>query len=107
MRLGIQIDKLLRYPFLHRIIQIQMYSGFFPYGKELVNMLLHLISAFICSGLVCTHFDAPFRQQAIDQIERRSGNYQSANYFLDMINELEAMGDFMINVSQSIVSDQA
>ena len=50
---------------------------------------------------------ADLRQQAIDQIERRSGNYQSANYFLDMINELEAMGDFMINVSQTIVSDQA
>jgi phosphate:Na+ symporter len=43
------------------------------------------------------------RQESVDQIEKRSGNYQSVNYFLDMINELEAMGDFMINISQAIV----
>ena len=43
------------------------------------------------------------REEGIIQIERHTGNYQSLNYFLDIISELEAMGDFMINVSQSIV----
>ena len=44
-----------------------------------------------------------FRNMSIEQIEKREGNYLSNNYFLDFISELEAMGDFMINVSQAIV----
>ena len=43
------------------------------------------------------------REEGITQIESHTGNYQSLNYFLDIISELEAMGDFMINVSQAIV----
>ena len=43
------------------------------------------------------------REEGINQIENHAGNYQSLNYFLDIISELEAMGDFMINVSQAIV----
>lgn len=43
------------------------------------------------------------REEGINQIEHHTGNYQSLNYFLDIISELEAMGDFMINVSQAIV----
>ncbi len=43
------------------------------------------------------------REEGIGQIESHTGNYQSLNYFLDIISELEAMGDFMINVSQAVV----
>lgn len=43
------------------------------------------------------------RDIAINHIEARTGKYQSINYFLDFIAELEAMGDFIINVSQSAV----
>lgn len=43
------------------------------------------------------------RDECIMQIQEHSENYQSLNYFLDIISELEAMGDFMINVSQSAI----
>ena len=43
------------------------------------------------------------REDCIKRIEKQTGNYQSLNYFLDLIGELEAMGDFIINVSQAIV----
>ena len=43
------------------------------------------------------------RDEGIQQIEKHSENYLSLNYFLDMLSELEAMGDFMINVSQSVM----
>lgn len=43
------------------------------------------------------------REEGILQIERQSGNYQSMNYYLDMLEQLEAMGDFIINVSQSVL----
>jgi phosphate:Na+ symporter len=44
-----------------------------------------------------------FRDEAFVQIEQQEGNYLSLNYFLDFIEELEAMGDFIINVSQAVV----
>ena len=47
-----------------------------------------------------------FRNLAIEQIEMREGNYYSANYFFDIIAELEAMGDFMINISQAAVRNE-
>ena len=47
------------------------------------------------------------REEGINHIEQHTGNYQSLNYFLDIISELEAMGDFMINVSQAIVRNDA
>ena len=47
------------------------------------------------------------REEGILQIERRqSGDYQSLNYFLDMLEELESMGDFIINVSQSVLKEK-
>jgi phosphate:Na+ symporter len=47
------------------------------------------------------------RDEGIQMIEKQSGNYQTANYFLDLVSELEAMGDFIINVSQVVVRESA
>lgn len=43
------------------------------------------------------------RDYGIARIENMTGNYQSLNYFLDILAELEAMGDFIINISQAAV----
>ena len=43
------------------------------------------------------------RDEAIDNIEKKNPNYQSVNYFLDLLSDLEAMGDFIINISQSLI----
>ena len=45
------------------------------------------------------------RDDGVKAIENQADNYQAMNYFLDLIQELEAMGDFMINVSQAIVKN--
>lgn len=42
------------------------------------------------------------RDEGILQIEKGADKFLAINYYLDMLAELEAMGDFMINVSQSI-----
>lgn len=44
-----------------------------------------------------------YRDEGIKRIGRQGEVYQSFNYFLDIISELEEMGDFMINVSQAIL----
>ncbi len=43
------------------------------------------------------------RNKCIAHIESQRGNYQSLNYFLDIISELESMGDFMVNISQAAI----
>ena len=43
-----------------------------------------------------------YRDAMIEGIENGSTNYQTSVYFMDIINQLERMGDFMINVSQDL-----
>jgi len=43
------------------------------------------------------------RDKAMGRINEHS-QYQSMNYYLDMLSELETMGDFLINISQALES---
>ena len=42
------------------------------------------------------------REAEIEALEDNDKNYQTSVYYIDIINELEYMGDFMINISQSL-----
>ena len=42
------------------------------------------------------------RDAEIEDIELNMKNYQSSIYYMDIINQLERMGDFIINVSQDL-----
>ena len=42
------------------------------------------------------------RDEEIEGLENNSRNYQARAYYMDIVNELEKMGDFMINVSQDL-----
>lgn len=42
------------------------------------------------------------REAEIEEIENGGKNYQTSVYYLDIVSELEKMGDFMINISQDL-----
>ena len=42
------------------------------------------------------------RDAVIEEIDRENKSYQNSVYFMDIVSELERMGDFMINISQSL-----
>ncbi len=42
------------------------------------------------------------RDEEIENIDTNKRNYQTSVYYMDILSELEKMGDFMINVSQSL-----
>jgi phosphate:Na+ symporter len=42
------------------------------------------------------------RDSEIEAIESGSKNYPSSVYYMDVVNELEKMGDFIINISQDL-----
>ena len=43
-----------------------------------------------------------FRDVVIEEIDNGGKNYHTSVYYMDIINEYERMGDFMINVSQDL-----
>ena len=43
-----------------------------------------------------------FRDTVIEEIDNGGKNYQTSVYYMDILNEFERMGDFMINVSQDL-----
>ena len=42
------------------------------------------------------------RDEEIESIESDRKNYQTSVYYMDIVSELEPMGDFMINISQTL-----
>ncbi len=42
------------------------------------------------------------RDAEIEEIDNNGKNYQTSVYYMDVVSELEKMGDFMINVSQNL-----
>ena len=42
------------------------------------------------------------RDAMIEDIEDGTNNYQTSVYYMDIINQYERMGDFMINISQDL-----
>ena len=43
------------------------------------------------------------RDEEIENIESGNKNYQTSVYYMDVVNELEKMGDFIINISQDLL----
>lgn len=43
-----------------------------------------------------------FRDAVIEEIDNGDKNYQTTVYYMDILNEYERMGDFMINISQDL-----
>ena len=42
------------------------------------------------------------RDTEIEEIESSRKNYQTSVYYMDIVNEFEKMGDFIINISQDL-----
>jgi phosphate:Na+ symporter len=42
------------------------------------------------------------RDSEIEEIENNRKTYQTSVYYIDIVNQLERMGDFIINISQEL-----
>ena len=42
------------------------------------------------------------RDAEIEELENEGKSYQTSVYYMDILNEYERMGDFMINISQDL-----
>ena len=48
------------------------------------------------------NFRNDLREEEINSLEDNRKNYQTSVYYMDVLSELEKMGDFMINISQDL-----
>ena len=46
------------------------------------------------------------RDEEIESIEGERKNYQTSVYYMDIVSQLETMGDFLINISQTLYKTQ-
>lgn len=63
--------------------------------------LKDISNAYNAEDVINTTRDT-LRNEGILQIEKGADKFLALNYYLDMLAELEAMGDFIINISQSL-----
>ena len=65
------------------------------------NTLVEISNAYAAEERINTRRN-DLRDEEIESIENERKNYQTSVYYMDIVNELEKMGDFMINVSQDL-----
>ncbi|MBQ7812329.1 MAG: Na/Pi cotransporter family protein [Bacteroidales bacterium] len=77
------------------------------------DVMIDNLNAYIESSLteISNAYDAEdrintlrnnLREEEIEGIESNTKNYHTSVYYMDIVSELEKMGDFMINVSQNL-----
>lgn len=63
--------------------------------------LTEISNAYACEDRI-NNLRNNLRDEEIESIENERKNYQTSVYYMDIISEFEKMGDFMINISQSL-----
>ena len=78
------------------------------YGVMLENLeaahngsLTDISNAYNCEKHI-NELRSTLRESEIEEMENGEKNYQESVYYLDIVNELERMGDFIINISQDL-----
>lgn len=63
--------------------------------------LKEISNAYACEDRI-NNLRNNLRDEEIEGIENEKKNYQTSVYYMDIVSELEKMGDFMINISQAL-----
>ena len=75
----------------------------YPVCKSNVNGSMSLISNALNAEYNINECRNHLREEHIVNIENNSYNYLTGVYYIDVLNELEKIGDFLINISQAVV----
>ena len=70
--------------------------------KRILTTLFLLLSVAVNAEERINNLRNELRDTEIEDIENNRKNYQTSVYYLDIINQLERMGDFIINISQAL-----
>ena len=68
--------------------------------------LTDISNAYACEDRI-NNLRNNLRDEEIESIDNERKNYQTSVYYMDIVSEFEKMGDFMINISQSLYKHMA
>lgn len=63
--------------------------------------LTDIMNAYNCENRI-NELRNMLRDAEIEQMESGEKTYQASVYYMDIVNEFERMGDFIINISQDL-----
>ena len=65
--------------------------------------LTSIVNAYNCEDRI-NELRNTLRDAEIEEMESGEKTYQASVYYMDIVNEFERMGDFLINISQALES---
>lgn len=70
-----------------------------------VHEISNINNAYVAESAINKLRDK-LRNEHLDKLEETGYQYETGAFYLDIVNELEKMGDFIINISETLISEK-
>ena len=97
-----EVAPVLWFTFVFMVLNNLLIYAFSPEeGVAIYGSLTEISNAYAAEDRI-NNLRNNLRDEEIESIENERKNYQTSVYYMDIVSEFEKMGDFMINISQSL-----
>ena len=70
-----------------------------------IHEISNIENAFLAEGRI-NNFRDKLREEHLANMENPEYDYETGVYYMDVVNELEKMGDFVINISEALMDEK-
>lgn len=70
-----------------------------------VHEISNINNAYVAESAINKYRDK-LREEHLVKLEEEGYQYETGVFYMDIVNELEKMGDFIINVSETLISEK-
>ena len=70
-----------------------------------VHEISNINNAYVAESAINKYRDK-LREEHLDKLEEEGYQYETGVFYIDIVSELEKMGDFIINVSETLISEK-
>ena len=70
-----------------------------------IHEITNINNAYVAESAI-NKFRDTLREEHLEKLETEGYQYETGVFYIDIVNELEKMGDFIINISQTLISEK-
>ena len=70
-----------------------------------VHEISNINNAYVAESAINKLRDK-LREEHFEKLEEEGYQYETGAFYMDIVNELEKMGDFIINISETLISEK-